>query len=419
MFPVHVNDGSKPIPTDDICYIIGKDGIYLKKKLGMVESLIKVDNISILQPVEQYGKIHLPKIPGKLMAKVVGFFREAYDKYSGEAASILYFNEKTKQYKVVIPEQKVSGAAVDYEVDLEEKMPNFRLVGTIHSHANFGAFHSGTDSADEKNFDGLHITVGNVKGSNGSFSLSTSIVINGTRFTVPDSDYIENVIHEEEKKEVTVQGVTYGYTWSSSNNKMYTFDASKITDEDFEFNPKWMEKVSERTYQYQQGGKIGFHYDDWWGGGAYTYGGGKYSYGDLTKKHMTYDDQDGEHRSFIRAQDGYRGIHAKGKKFIYRPNGGRHEGNGIIRFPETNPQNGQMNLFRLDESKRSLNCTVPCEKCIHRDLKLDMIIEDIDDQKEEMDDDKAEAIQIVKQMYPKLSDKEVAEVVEGMHFEEY
>lgn len=43
-----------------------------------------------------------------------------------------------------------------------EKLLNdgYELIGTIHSHCDFAAFHSGVDDADEINFDGLHITIG-------------------------------------------------------------------------------------------------------------------------------------------------------------------------------------------------------------------------------------------------------------------
>jgi hypothetical protein len=62
---------------------------------------------------------------------------------------------------------------------------------TIHSHAGFGAFHSSTDHTDEKHFDGLHITVGDL--SKDLHTISTSVVVNGKRFLVDTHEYVEGV----------------------------------------------------------------------------------------------------------------------------------------------------------------------------------------------------------------------------------
>ena len=45
MFKVHINDGSA-LPDDDVYYIVAKEGIFLKKKLGVMESIAPVKNIS-------------------------------------------------------------------------------------------------------------------------------------------------------------------------------------------------------------------------------------------------------------------------------------------------------------------------------------------------------------------------------------
>ena len=49
MFPVVLNDGKSELPNDDIYYVIAKEGVFLKKKLGVMESLAPVKEISILQ----------------------------------------------------------------------------------------------------------------------------------------------------------------------------------------------------------------------------------------------------------------------------------------------------------------------------------------------------------------------------------
>ena len=157
MFPVFVNDGNHEIPDDDILYIVCKEGTYLKKKLGIMESITPVKNISILQSIEMMATMHIKPIPGTLFASVMDFFRQVYSEHKSEAIVLLFYNEEKRVYKIIPPAQEVSGAGVDYNRAMT--LEGYTMVGDIHSHANFSAFHSGIDDADEKSFDGLHITI--------------------------------------------------------------------------------------------------------------------------------------------------------------------------------------------------------------------------------------------------------------------
>ena len=189
MFKVFINNGMDKPPSDDIFYIIGKKGIFLKKKVGIMESIAPVKNISVLEDVETSAHLHIPKIPGKLFAKVYKFTKEVYKLYSSESVTLLYYNEHDKSFKILIPDQEVSGSSVDYKEI--ESIDNHNLIGTIHSHAGFSAFHSPTDDKDEKHFDGIHITIGDLKSD--TFELSCSIVSNGSRFMNIPEEYIEGI----------------------------------------------------------------------------------------------------------------------------------------------------------------------------------------------------------------------------------
>ena len=195
MFKIHINDGSQ-LPDDDVLYILSKNGLFLRKKLGIIESLIKVDKISILEDSQQYASFNIEEIPKKDFAHLVNFFKYVYNEYGSEAMSILHYNQKTDEHKIQIPMQKVSGSSVDYVKNVSFK--TFDKIGTIHSHANFSAFHSSTDDHDEENWDGIHITVGNVDSE--EFSIAASVVINGTRFTIEPEDYIEGIFESEKLK---------------------------------------------------------------------------------------------------------------------------------------------------------------------------------------------------------------------------
>ncbi len=243
MFEILLHDGKTNPPKDDIYYIVGKNGIYLKKKLGIMESLIPIDKIPDLQDVPCSAVIHIPKLPAILFAKVYEFFKAVYEEHKSEAVILLFYNQKTEKFKVVVPPQKVSGAACDYNKGMTIKGMN--MIGTIHSHANMSAFHSGTDDADEKVFDGLHITIGNI--GDEYPSISTSVVANGFRQMYANTEYILGIEDINYKKPATTNA--YGYTYLAN------FDSTKrvkikVPPSKRTFNKNWLKLVEKKTYSY-------------------------------------------------------------------------------------------------------------------------------------------------------------------------
>jgi Zn finger protein HypA/HybF involved in hydrogenase expression len=275
VFKIHINNEEK-LPDDDIFYIVAKEGIFLKKKLGIMESIAPVDKISILPSISSYAKMHITKIPSISFAKIVDFFRKVYKQYFGEAIVLLFYNEETGKYKIVPPYQKVSSAALKYNRGIS--FEGWTMIGTIHSHGSMSAFHSGTDHDDEETFDGLHITVGNV--TREEFSLSASIIANGYRAMVTPEDYIDGI-----KKVSTVDTTEPSYS-----RKVYKFingefkldeEASKksftnitrysngyvclASPSKSSCNPKWLSVVEKITYERPKYnwsyGRYGSHYD--------------------------------------------------------------------------------------------------------------------------------------------------------------
>jgi len=231
MFEVMIHNGQNSIPDQDVYYVIGKDGIYLKKNLGLIESLAPVKKIPGLEEVTCFATMSIAKIPGHWFAKVYEFFKEVHNQYKAEAVVLLFYNQDSKKYKIVAPAQKVSGAACDYNKGMNIK--DMTMIGTIHSHSSMSAFHSGTDDTDEKVFDGLHITIGNV---NDEFpSISTSIVANGFRQICDSHDYIESL--ENVIAENTVN-VVY-----QRNNKRFKINVAPSKSK---FNQKWLDMVEQK-----------------------------------------------------------------------------------------------------------------------------------------------------------------------------
>ncbi len=275
MFKVWVNDGQSEMPKDDIFYIVSKEGLFLKKTMGIAESIIPVKNVSYLNPMEIYASLNVVPIPGWQFAQIVYFYKAVYQKFKGEAMNIIHYNQKNGRYLIETPVQAVSGTGVDW--DSEKTYKYFDRIGSIHSHADFSAFHSGIDDKDEFDWDGLHITIGNVNSE--FFSVAASIVAGGKRFRVKPIDYVEGLkihsyetvtevptyprshfpyslmygamgfdyksLHEDDDKEEKKETKKYVTKKSSG----YILDIAK---EYLTFPKSWMRRVKKKEYNYSR-----------------------------------------------------------------------------------------------------------------------------------------------------------------------
>lgn len=357
MFKIHVSDGQNPMPEDDIFYIIGKEGIFLKKKLGVMESLAPVKNISILESVSASATMHIPKIPGPTTAKIIEFFKAVYKEHRSESVILVFYNEITKKFKMVAPRQKVTAAAIDYNRGLT--MDGMAMIGTFHCHASMSAFHSGTDDDDEKHFDGLHITIGDADEE--FVSISASIVANGYRVMVDPNDYMEKLLLMSEVDQVENKPVRR--VWKLVNGKLeedkvasakYTYSYRKydkryavdVTDHQKVFNKKWLTMVEKGTYAARYPNVYGMR------SGASGWG---------------------EHFDAY-AWGAARGWNTK-KKVGFTPPG-KKDGNKVIESHQKPAV-----LFPKDEViDDEFN---PCENCFFRDSKIDWVIQQITDEVDE------------------------------------
>ena len=348
MFNVHINNGTNVLPEDDIFYIIAKEGIFLKKKLGVMESVAPVKSISTLHSVATSAKMNINKIPASSFAKVVDFFKKVYEEHRGEAVVLLFYQEDTKKYRIVPPHQKVSGTSIDYNRGISIK--GWTMIGTIHSHASMSAFHSGTDDSDEKSFDGLHITIGNVNSEN--FSISASIVANGYRVHVNPEEYvlgIKKVVDIDETKPYYASKV-YKYIKGKMQldedaSKKYLSTHRKL-DKRYQCmaspsksvcNPKWLSVV-------EKGVQV------WRGNYGHGYGG----YGGYRFMENGYDQHYDPH--------------------AWR-NHGRFKQHNIPRQAPTRITNSSQLQISNQSIINDLNlddepCSIPCLLCKHREEKL-------------------------------------------------
>ncbi len=273
--PVYVSNGKEEMPNDDILYIVCKEGTYLKKKLGIMESITPVKNISVLESVEMMATMHIKSIPGTLFSQVMAFFRGVYKEYSSEAIVLLFYNEEKKVYRLVVPAQKVSGGGVDYNRAVT--VDGYIMVGDIHSHSNFSAFHSTTDDKDEESFDGLHITIGN--NGDAEVSISASIVSNGQRFIVQAEDYINGITLTTNIDETVERPFSTVYMYDHVTKKMvpkesqktYTvrrFDKRYVSNVSSKYqrcSSEWFKLVEKQAWTSYTTGVMGGYVQPWMG----------------------------------------------------------------------------------------------------------------------------------------------------------
>lgn len=244
MFPVVVMHEGTELPEDTVYYAIGENGIFLRKKMGLIDCMVPVKKISILKKLEPYAEMNVTKIPDEDFAKVVAFFREVYQEYRSEAIVLLYYNEQKESFAVHVPYQKVNGLSLEYL--RANTMKGHNLICSIHSHAGISAFHSGTDKDDERAFDGLHITVGNVNDQ--LVSIEASIAINGYRVSVDPMDYIDGIDigdddDEFEEPFYMIGSTKVRYTRGRKDPKPRYIVETAACDED------WMDKVEGTKYE--------------------------------------------------------------------------------------------------------------------------------------------------------------------------
>lgn len=201
MYPVYVYEEGMDLPKEGTYFVVAGNGIWLHKDTGIVRGFVPVEQISMLSDIDVSVELEcsLPKLPARLVWRVKQFFSRVVDKFRAEAEVTLYYNKDKKDYKVHIPKQQVSRAGVRYEragLTHLEGMADYLRVGTIHSHCDFGAFHSGTDINDEADFDGLHVTFGH--NDKDVFTISASVVINGERKKVDPLDFMEGIVQDND-----------------------------------------------------------------------------------------------------------------------------------------------------------------------------------------------------------------------------
>ncbi len=141
----------------------------------------------------------MPAIPNVIIDKLDQFFRLVYSQHGTESIVILTYDmnaEGPEGWGVLVPEQTNTPAHCKYDADsiAELKPENVMIVGSVHSHPEMSAYASGTDHADQADFDGLHITYGWQKSvNNGATQYHLELQMAGQHYTLTPYDVFEDV----------------------------------------------------------------------------------------------------------------------------------------------------------------------------------------------------------------------------------
>ncbi len=173
--------GEKIPDEEAFCYVVARDGFYLKKSNHFYNCVVKVKSIPGLPEMEESLVLRqgMPKIPYSLVEEAIAFFRAVYEEYNSEAAVLLVFDKHEKQWSILPMKQRVSSASVEYGAGAVSG-----ICGTIHSHCNMGAFFSGTDDKDDSQIDGFHIVVGNINSERPEMAASVAVTLTLLAFAI-------------------------------------------------------------------------------------------------------------------------------------------------------------------------------------------------------------------------------------------
>jgi hypothetical protein len=112
-----------------------------------------------------------PKISPEMWAEVMAFFEWTQEIEKSESQVRLFLHPTHGWKAWAFPQKGGTGMTISEIEDHPDRATQrarfadhdgWTYFGTVHHHCTAGAFQSGTDTADEKNQDGLHITVGHM-----------------------------------------------------------------------------------------------------------------------------------------------------------------------------------------------------------------------------------------------------------------
>lgn len=151
-------------------HITFKNKLYAPVSTGLFRHFVEVPDVEVFMSDKQppfYWEGG--KIPYILWAQIVSFMKWTQRTFKAEAHCTLFYNPTTKEWAAWAFPQKTLGMTVSldtaderYKEDRRRFNGDWIMAGSVHHHCTSKAFQSSTDSADEMDKEGIHVTVGKV-----------------------------------------------------------------------------------------------------------------------------------------------------------------------------------------------------------------------------------------------------------------
>lgn len=172
--------------------------------VGRSVSLVKDEELYNFVPVREEARYSLPAIPMDIVQKLDEFFRLVDSQHGTESIVLLTFDplkDDPSGWGVLVPDQTNTAVHCKYDAEsiVEQKPDHVMIVGSVHSHPNMAAYASGTDHADQADFDGIHITYGWQKSVNGGATqYHIELQMDGTSYTLKPEDVFEDFVFNKD-----------------------------------------------------------------------------------------------------------------------------------------------------------------------------------------------------------------------------
>jgi proteasome lid subunit RPN8/RPN11 len=186
-------------PDDTFFYVLTSDGLFVCRNHKFFRSCVRARRFpSQLAGQEAFLQADYPKMPRRMIERIVGFFSEVAEKFGSEAAVLLAWDEPAQQIRVVVPEQVASVGrnwrGQPYPIDLKYEAPaqlpdGWVVIGDVHSHVDYWATPSYVDDQDETHRAGVHVIVGRIYSEPPEFHVEA--VVDGQRFTLRQQQVME------------------------------------------------------------------------------------------------------------------------------------------------------------------------------------------------------------------------------------
>jgi PRTRC genetic system protein A len=197
LFPVYLKTADLSPPTEAAYFLVARNGVFVARSCDLFASVTPVTGVAGLGAQSTSITLNVPRIPGGLLAQILGFFQFVYQRWEGEAVVFIFYSPARREFRLSVPGQRlrryrahgrwhVQGSVEYRSVSRPE---GFVKLGDAHSHCACPAFFSTTDDLDDRQ-DGLRVVIGRL--DRGRPDVCVSFVAGGVRFPLETDEALED-----------------------------------------------------------------------------------------------------------------------------------------------------------------------------------------------------------------------------------